>query len=158
MFDFNIWVGIFNILAGVSTFVTALILILDYLSARRIPIHIQNIYPHDSSDETNRYKIIFGQLKSNTYTVIRLDLKSNSGRSCFAEYTSDDYGSAYCVPILDKKSDRLLISVPPESIKLDEISHHFEVFGVESSTTLSVVVKNRLSIKESKRTINLYNI
>ena len=43
MSDFNIWVGIFNILAGVSTFVTALILILDYIAARRIPMHVQNI-------------------------------------------------------------------------------------------------------------------
>ena len=59
MSDFNIWVGIFNILAGVSTFVTALILILDYIAARRIPMHVQNIYPHDSSDGTSRYKIIF---------------------------------------------------------------------------------------------------
>ena len=158
MSDFNIWVGIFNILAGVSTFVTALILILDYIAARRIPMHVQNIYPHDSSHGTSRYKIIFGQLKTNSYTIIRLDLKSDSGNSCFTEYTTDDYGGAYCVPLPDKLSESLLISVPPESIKLEPISHHFEVFGVESSTTLSVVVKNRLSIRESTRTINLYNI
>lgn len=158
MFDFNMFVGIFNILAGVSTFVTALILILDYLSARRIPMHVQNIYPHNSSDGANRYKIIFGQLKSSSYTIIRLDLKSASGKSCFTEYATDDYGGAYCVPLPNKLSEDLLISVPPESIKLDSISHHFEVFGVESSTTLSVVVKNRLSIRESTRTINLYNI
>lgn len=156
MFDFNMFVGIFNILAGVSTFVTALILILDYIASRQIPIHIECFYIHD--DNIGKYRLTFGQLKHGAYRVQRIEIKSTTGVSCFTVHEIDDYGYVKSLPVPSKKMLDVNISVPPNSIQLDGVSFEFEAFGVESTTTLSVVVKNRLSIRESTRTINLYNI